>query len=119
MRILNIVMLLAFLLSVFVQINDPDPLLWIIVYGLAAAACIMYHVKKLEWRYPAVLGVLTLLWAASLAPAVIGKVGWGELVTDITMKTIAVEKGREMGGLLIIAAWMLVLAQNLRNSKQE
>ena len=41
MKILNYVMAAAFIFSVIVQFNDPDPLLWMLIYGLAGAACVL------------------------------------------------------------------------------
>ncbi|HYG03284.1 MAG TPA: transmembrane 220 family protein [Chryseosolibacter sp.] len=40
-----------FLVFAFLQINDPDPVLWIIIYGAMAAVCVMaafrYYVRWL------------------------------------------------------------------------
>jgi hypothetical protein len=41
---------------------------------------------------------------------VVGKVSIGELFESYAMKSEPVEEAREMGGLLIVAAWMAVLA---------
>ena len=46
----------------------------------------------------------------TLAPGVVGRVSPAELFQSYTMTSEAVEEGREMGGLLIVAAWMGVLA---------
>jgi hypothetical protein len=41
---------------------------------------------------------------------VVGRVSVGELFQSYRMTSEAVEEAREMGGLLIVAAWMSVLA---------
>jgi hypothetical protein len=57
-----------------------------------------------------IVGVVALAWAATLAPHVLGSVGLGEMVEAWEMKDVRVEEGRETYGLLIVAAWMTVLA---------
>jgi hypothetical protein len=103
-------MLLVFIFSVVVQYNDPDPLLWMSVYGAAAVASIFEVMRRTRWWFPAGIGAATLAWAATIAPRVLGRVRFGDLFAEFEMKNIAVEEAREMGGLLIIAAWVLVLA---------
>ena len=45
----NLLMLLAFGLSVAVQYNDPDPWLWMLFYLLATLACLAFHFGRLHW----------------------------------------------------------------------
>lgn len=107
---LNFVMAAAFLFSVIVQYNDPDPLIWMAVYGAAFAACVLAIAGRLHWAFPAALAVLALGWALTMAPQVIGHVRFGELFEAFEMKDERVEIAREMGGLLIVAFWMSALA---------
>src|SRR5688572_33447590 len=50
MRIVNFILAVLFLLFAFVQINDPDPVIWILIYGAMAVLSIMaifeYYPKK-------------------------------------------------------------------------
>ena len=109
LRVANWVMTAAFLFSVAVQYNDPDPIRWMLVYGLAALACILHLRRQLQWYLPAALGATAFGWAASIAPRVIGKTTFGDMFQSFHMINPVVEEAREMGGLLIVAAWMLVL----------
>lgn len=109
MKILNYLMTACFLFSVIVQYNDPDPLLWMLMYGLAGGACVLAILNRGKWIFPAAIGAVALVWALTLAPNVIGKVAFGELFEAFEMKDERVEVAREMGGLLIIAFWMAVL----------
>jgi hypothetical protein len=59
---------------------------------------------------PVVVGIAALAWAATLAPRVVGRVSVGDLFESYAIKSEPVEEGREMGGLLIVAVWMAVLA---------
>ncbi|MGH7502895.1 MAG: transmembrane 220 family protein [Longimicrobiales bacterium] len=105
----NAVMLLAFVLSVVVQYNDPDPFLWMALYGLAAVACVLALLRRGHWLFPALLLVLTLGWAAILAPRVLGQVRFLDMFGAFEMKNVGIEESREMYGLLIVAVWMAVL----------
>ena len=109
LRIANWVMLAAFLFSVAVQYNDPDPIRWMLIYGLAALACILKLKGRLKWYLPAAVGATALAWAASIAPRVMGKTTVGDMFQSFEMINSVVEEAREMGGLLIVAAWMGLL----------
>ncbi len=109
MKLANYVMLAAFVFGVVVQYNDPDPARWMAIYGAAAVACGLYAAGRRQWMVPAVVLVVALIWAATLASDALGKVRFGELFEAFEMKDERVEIGREFGGLVIIAAWMLVL----------
>lgn len=118
MRMLNYVMTACFLFSVIVQYNDPDPIVWMLIYGLAGLACALAIAGRLNWIFPAAIGVVALVWALTLAPNVIGKVAFGELFEAFEMKDERVEVAREFGGLLIVAFWMAALtAHSLRRAK--
>jgi uncharacterized membrane protein len=108
-KVANWVMLAAFLFSVAVQYNDPDPIRWMLIYGLAGLACILELRGRLKWYLPAAVGAIAFLWAASLARYVIGKTTFGEMFQSFDMINTVVEEAREMGGLLIVAGWMAVL----------
>ncbi len=110
----NSFMIGIFLLSAIVQYNDPDPLLWIVVYSIAALVSYLAFSPRLEKRLPLYLGILAFGWAVCHLPDVWGRVSIGEIFQSIEMKTIAVEKAREMGGLLIIGTWMFYLYSYLK-----
>ena len=98
-----------FAFAAAVQYNDPDPLRWMAIYGLAMLACGLSLTGGLPRLLPALLGLIALVWAGTLAPGVVGRISVRELFQSYGMLTPAVEEGREMGGLLIVAVWMGVL----------
>lgn len=102
-------MFAIFILSAAVQYNDPDPLLWIVVYGGAALITWLFARNRLNWMVPAAACGLLLVWAASLLPQVWGVVSLPDLFESVQMKDETVETAREAGGILIIAAWFAVL----------
>ncbi len=113
-RAADALMLLLFTLGAAVQVNDPDPAGWIAVYALAAAACLLSLLRRMHWTLPALLCGVALTWAATLVPRVVGRVPFGEMFGAFEMRTVGIVKSREMYGLLIIAAWMAVLALRAR-----
>ena len=105
----DVLFLLMFAFSVVVQLNDPDPLAWMAIYGAAALACLLSLLGKLPWQFAVVTGIIALAWAASIAPRVIGQVPFLDMFAEFEMTDIGVEESREMYGLLLIGGWMAAL----------
>ena len=105
----DVLFLLMFAFSVVVQLNDPDPLAWMVIYGAAAVACLLSVLGKLPWQFAVVTGIIALAWAATIAPRVIGQVPFLDMFAEFEMKDIGVEESREMYGLLLIGGWMAAL----------
>jgi len=116
--ILNIIMMLAFLFSVAVQYNDPDPIQWMAIYGAAAAACILQLRGKLDWKFSATVSAAALLWALFILPGVLSRPFPTSMVDSFHMTGVADEEARELGGLLIILTWMIVLTIHLRRKEK-
>ena len=113
-RAADAVMVLLFTFAALLQLNDPDPVRWFTIYGLAAVACLLSVLRRLRWALPALLCVVALAWAATIAPRVVGRVPFGDMFAAWEMKNAGIEESREMYGLLIVAAWMAVLALRAR-----
>ena len=108
-RIADGLFFLMFLFSVIVQVNDPDPLAWMAIYGAAAVACVLSLMNRVPWWLPVIIGLVALGWAFSIAPRVIGQVPFLDMFAEFEMKDIGVEESREMYGLLLIAGYMAIL----------
>ena len=108
-KVADVLFLLMFALSVVVQVNDPDPLPWMLIYGAAAVACLLSLTGKLKWQFAVVTGIIALAWATSIAPRVVGQVRFMDMFADFEMKDLGVEESREMYGLILIGGWMAVL----------
>lgn len=104
--IANVVMLLAFAFSVVVQVNDPDPWSWILIYAAALMICAAELGRRTRPASAAIVGVAALAWAATIAPRVIGRVRFLDMFEEFEMRGVGIEESREMYGLLIIALWM-------------
>jgi hypothetical protein len=109
-KVADVVFLLLFAMSVFVQVNDPDPFVWMAIYGAAAVACVLALVGRLPRWLPMVVALVAILWATTILPRVLGKVPFLDMFAAWEMKDIGVEESREMYGLFLVAGWMLVLA---------
>lgn len=112
----DVLFLLMFLMSVAVQYNDPDPLLWMAIYGAAAVACALSLARRLPRWLPIVIALVAILWSLRIAPRVLGTVPFLDMFAAWEMKDTGIEESREMYGLLLIATWMLVLAWRYRRA---
>ncbi|MCI0672091.1 MAG: transmembrane 220 family protein [Myxococcaceae bacterium] len=98
------------------QFNDPDPITWVTVYGLAAIACAVVGLgRSLPWRLFGFYALVCFGWAGSLA---VHAASGGTSFTEAfdfspgfaAMRSTGIEEGREAAGLLIVALWMGVVA---------
>lgn len=96
-----------FAISAVLQLNDPDPWLWIAIYVAAAAACLVRGGRS--WLLAAAVGIAGLTWSLLLLPRVLPGFRFADLFRTMTAGTPAIELGREALGLLIIAGWMAVV----------
>lgn len=119
MKITNLVLAVMFLLFAFVQVNDPDPLLWIVIYGVMAAVCVMaafrYYLKPLLWILLAGFIVYMVIlipgmqeWMAQPEKSVLFDEG-------MKMQHLYIEESREFLGLLICV--IVVVVQIVRSRK--
>ena len=105
MKIINFFLALMFLLFAFVQINDPDPILWILIYGNMAVLCVVAIFKMRFVYWLSVTVGLYSLYAVYLLPGVwqwLQSPDKSLLFDDIAkMQFPYIEETRECLGLLI------------------
>ena len=117
--ITNYFMLLIFLLCMVVQYNDPDSLIWMTMYGLAAITCVLSIWDKIHFSISIFIGFIGIVWALTLLPDVISSYSTTDNLFTWKMNGFGVEKVREIGGLFIIILWMSILTlSNYLNQKQ-
>jgi len=105
MKIVNSFLALMFMVFAFVQVNDPDPILWILIYGVMASISVMaifeFYIPKLMW----VLVAGYSIYAAMLFPGLIDWLNSDDrslLFDDLAkMQFIYIEESREFLGLMI------------------
>lgn len=101
MGVASIAAALVFAYAAAVQINDPDPIRWLALYGSASLVCILYAAKRLPRFVPFVLAGIAGGWAATLLPGV---------VTCAALT--GTEEERELAGLILVAAVCVVLGRS-------
>ena len=104
MRIVAIIFALLFTISAALQYNDPDPFLWVCIYGFAAVLSILYF---LGLEHKALYAIPLVLYAAGMVYL------WPEQYLGVTGKMSEapeIELARESLGLGICAlAFLLYL----------
>lgn len=103
------VMVLLFLWSVALQYNDPDPVQWMVLYGAAAVTSGVWAVRGVPRALPGIVGGAALLWATWIFTHMHLGVPLSTALTDWGMHSEGSEESREIGGLLIVTAYMGVL----------
>ena len=97
-----------FAISVGLQVNDPDPVRWMSIYGAAGIVLGLLPARRWLALVAFAIGLLAAGWAAYLGQQVLGVIHVSDLWLKMSEKGGAVEVGREAGGLAIIAAGLLV-----------
>ena len=104
----------AFAVAAYLQLNDPDPYLWVAFYGIAAVLTVLVEFALISRRvvlaYGAICGLLAAVWLAFLA---LGRPLPGAI------PGMQFEELKEILGFVGVGAWMVVLAQQCRMSKTE
>ena len=105
----NVIMLLMFVFSAAVQVNDPDPLVWMGIYAAAAVVCGFETRRRTPAWAPVVVALIAFAWAGSLYYRA-HDVPISSLFAEWEMQDLRIEEAREMYGLLIVGVWMIVIA---------
>ena len=122
MKITNGILALLFTYFAVVQINDPDPVLWVLVYSFAVMICVQAILGRSKIYFLIVGAVTFIALAATRIP---GFIGWlrsdqyGELFGEMIYDKPYIEETREFIGLLIALAaivynWIVLRRQKRR-----
>ncbi|MEO5977438.1 MAG: transmembrane 220 family protein [Chryseolinea sp.] len=111
MKVFNFILAVMFLAFAFLQINDPDPLIWILIYGMMAVLAIMAAFNYYPRKF--IIGLL-ILYAAYSTIYFKGVMEWlqqsnkAALFDDVAkMEHLYIEESREFLGLMICIAIMI------------
>ncbi|XP_060620522.2 transmembrane protein 220 [Anolis sagrei] len=112
-RLSNVAMALFFALAGAVQINDPDPEIWIVAYSVPAALTLVVGLNppiadNVVWRT-----LSDLHTAACIVGSAI--LGWS-LVANAQKNILHEEEGRELMGLMIVTVWMSLCRNSAKKS---
>jgi len=121
MRIVNFILAIMFLLFAFVQINDPDPVIWILIYGAMAVLCIMAIFEFYPAKFTIGLLVLYVLYSIVYIPGVLEwlrQENKAMLFDDVAkMQYPYIEEAREFLGLLICITVLIVFVIRARRKR--
>ncbi len=106
LRVSAAVMCGLFLLSAGVQYNDPDPGLWVALYGLAAVLAALGASGRFPLAPNLAALVLFVVLFAAWSPTLFG--ARREAFTSFEMRAADDEEPREAIGLLLCAGWSAV-----------
>lgn len=103
-KVIDATLAILFLLFAAVQFNDPDPLLWIAIYGIVAMISVgaffnRYH----QYTLISLIGIITV-WSLILLPNVftwLTTSNLNEIAGEMMSDKPYIEGTREFGGLLI------------------
>ena len=111
MKFLHGLLALMFLAFTGLQFNDPDPLLWISIYGAMVVTCVMAIFKMYNKIAMVILAVSYIVYCIFLWPGVtewLAQENKGVLFDDVMkMEHLYIEEAREFLGLVIC---LMVLA---------
>ncbi|XP_062509870.1 transmembrane protein 220-like [Corticium candelabrum] len=102
-RVINSVAALYFAIAAYVQMNDPDPILWIPLYAVPSLLCFSVVVTptctaSFMWSSLSLGHVIV----CSTGALYIGSIGF----LKGTLNPLKAEEGREFTGLLIVVLWL-------------
>jgi Ca2+/Na+ antiporter len=117
MKYLSIFFAVMFIAFAALQVNDPDPVLWILIYGIMSVVSVMAIFEYYNRKLMIGLGILYIVYLVILFPGVsewLQQDDKSVLFDDVMkMEHLYIEESREFLGLLIC---LLVLALYLFRS---
>lgn len=112
MKVLNLILAIMFLAFAFLQINDPDPILWILIYGSMAVICVLAAFRMYSKITYIILLVGFAAYCVILYPGVqewLAQDDRSVLFDDVMkMEYPYIEESREFLGLLICIAVLIL-----------
>lgn len=100
-----------FLLSAAVQLNDPDPLRWVLLYATAALLAALAPLRHPTLRRASgALALIATLWGAWILSGDLPPLDAQRLAGDPSMQAPGTESWREGLGLLFIALYHALIA---------
>ena len=122
MRVVNFLLAIMFLAFAFLQLNDPDPLIWILIYGVMSVFCIMAIFEFYPQKFLIATAAIFTMYSLIYIPGVLE---WlrsenkSELFDEIAkMNHLYIEESREFLGLLIcLTVLILYIVRSRRIQK--
>ncbi len=111
-KILGGIFTVFFVFAAVVQFNDPDSMLWVLLYFVAALASVLFFLGRLKlWMALVLIPVYVILAINHWPPEFEG------VALQDGMKTLNIELARESLGMGISALIMILYAIILKSKK--
>ena len=109
-KIVNIFLFVLFAVFALMQLNDPDPVIWVSIYGIVAAICLISNYREIPRLVIIIIAVLLLIYAGfhfSLFLDYLQIEDKSELFGEMVYEKPYLEGTREFLGLAMAAAGIL------------
>ena len=110
MKYLFLGLSIVFVLFALVQLNDPDPFIWVAAYLLTALFSFLAFREKYYLIPTLIFAILCIVWAIILFPSSFSD--WWQLEEEaksLKMKMPGIEEARESMGLIICAISLVII----------
>lgn len=115
-RVISVPLALFFAWAAAMQLNDPDPTRWFLMYASVAVLAGLTAAGRPAPRLALVLSWVALAWAAAIVPELWAHWSVRDLGAQMSASRPEVEFGREFVGLLILTAYCAAAAYLTRRA---
>lgn len=117
MRIVAILLAVLFALFAAVQLNDPDPLVWVGTYAVVALLWALAAAGRYHRPITAVVALFLTVWLFTLLPDLVDWILMGapSIVGSMKAEEPHIELVREFGGLFLALMAVVYLLRKGRN----
>lgn len=113
MKALHFLLAALFLYIAYIQLNDPDPLYWIIIYAGTAAIALAKGLGRSSEFWTTILIGAAAAGMITATPALVEFIAAGDFAAIGDMdRAPYVEPAREFGGLLLALSLLLYYYKN-------
>lgn len=118
LRIAHGIMAALFALSVLIQFNDPNPLVWILIYLAAAITTGLAALNKLSYAkiLSGLVFAIVLLWEIKYIQLGAWRVRFLDLTQEWHMTNELIVLGREFYALIWVGGWMAAVFLTARSA---
>lgn len=117
---IHLVIAIIFLVMAGIQINDPDPYLWILIYATVMLIPLLYYFRIYSYYLVIALTLILGVYWASFLPQ-LGQwleAGSPSLVNEMKAEDPTIELVRELGGLTICLGCLIYYALKIKSAKR-
>lgn len=108
-RVGNGAMAALFAACAVLQLNDPDPVSWFVVYAAAATSSLLAATRSKAWLLAAPTAAAAVIWAIALRASMTELAPFSTLFAEFEMRSVSIEETREVLGLGVVALWSVAI----------